>query len=233
MGAANAGGEKSGGYSNPNLQVSANANPTAKEKISSFFSKTALGRVTTAVSNSEFAKKSNKKNRESFVGFKERTLNKKISNLQETITKQRAKGKVSRTLVSRLSSTQKELEQLNRTKDVLSSKTKSGVENYDLSRDYKRSLDSLGYQDFLNRNTPQDSPGDKGRPEEVIITKNVGGKQVQTTEAKVEEDKIDSSYDARKTKKKGRRSNLLTSARGVTRNSDDYSLGKKSLLGMV
>ena len=122
MGAANAGGEKSGGYSNPNLQVSANANPTAKEKISSFFSKTPLGRVTTKLTNSEFAKNSNKKNRASFVGYKERTLNKKISTLQETITKQRAKGKVSRTLVSRLSSTQKELEQLNRTKDVLSSK---------------------------------------------------------------------------------------------------------------
>ena len=229
MGAANAGGEKSGGYSNPNLQVSANANPTAKEKISSFFSKTALGRVTTAISNSEFAKKSNKKNRAYFVGYKERTLNKKISDLQKTITKQRAKGKVSRTLVARLSSTQKELEKLNRTKDVLASKTKSGVENYDLSRDYKRSLDSLGYQDFLNRNTPKDSPGDKGRPEEVIVKKNIGGTEVQTTEAKLEEDKIDSSYDARKTKRRGRRRTILTSQTGATGN---LQLGKRSLLGV-
>jgi hypothetical protein len=231
MGAANAGGEKSGGYSNPNLQVSANANPTAKEKISSFFSKTALGRVTTTISNSEFAKKSNKKNRAYFVGYKERTLNKKISDLQKTITKQRAKGKVSRTLVARLSSTQKELEKLNRTKDVLASKTKSGVENYDLSRDYKRSLDSLGYQDFLNRHTPKDSPGDKGRPEEVeevIVKKNIGGTEVQTTEAKLEQDKIDSSYDARKTKKRGRRRTILTSQRGA---SGNLVLGQPTLLG--
>jgi len=40
-------------------------------------------------------------------------------------------------------------------------------------------------------------------------------------------------YDARRTKKKGRNQNLLTSARGVTKTSADYSLGKKSLLGQV
>ena len=40
-------------------------------------------------------------------------------------------------------------------------------------------------------------------------------------------------YDARKTKKKGRNQNLLTSARGVTKTAADYSLGKKSLLGQV
>ena len=40
-------------------------------------------------------------------------------------------------------------------------------------------------------------------------------------------------YDVRKTKKKGRNQNLLTSARGVMKTSPDYSLGKKSLLGQV
>ena len=43
----------------------------------------------------------------------------------------------------------------------------------------------------------------------------------------------DKKYDPRKTKKKGRNQNLLTSARGVMKTSPDYSLGKKSLLGQV
>jgi len=40
-------------------------------------------------------------------------------------------------------------------------------------------------------------------------------------------------YDSRRTKKKGRNQNLLTSAKGVTKTAGDYSLGKKSLLGQV
>ena len=43
----------------------------------------------------------------------------------------------------------------------------------------------------------------------------------------------DKKYDARKTKKKGRRRTLLTSSKGVTTTSSDYSLGKPTLLGMV
>jgi len=43
----------------------------------------------------------------------------------------------------------------------------------------------------------------------------------------------DKKYDSRRTKKKGRNQNLLTSARGVMKTSPDYSLGKKSLLGQV
>ena len=48
----------------------------------------------------------------------------------------------------------------------------------------------------------------------------------------VEDDK-DDKYDLRKVKKKGRRKNILTSSKGVTQVSDDYSLGKPSLLGSV
>ncbi len=43
----------------------------------------------------------------------------------------------------------------------------------------------------------------------------------------------DKKYDPRRTKKRGRSQNLLTSSKGVTKVSDDYSLGKKSLLGSV
>ena len=40
-------------------------------------------------------------------------------------------------------------------------------------------------------------------------------------------------YDVRKTKKKGRRKNTLTSSLGVTKLSPDYSLSNASLLGKV
>jgi len=63
-----------------------------------------------------------------------------------------------------------------------------------------------------------------------------GGQTILTktktpAETKVAEEKKE--YDARQTKKKGKRKNILTSQRGVTKNSSDYSLGKKSLLGQV
>ena len=68
-----------------------------------------------------------------------------------------------------------------------------------------------------------------------IIKKNIGETTVQTTEAKVAEDKKKSKeeYDARVTKKRGRRKNILTSAGGVTKTAANYSLGKKTLLGQV
>ena len=69
----------------------------------------------------------------------------------------------------------------------------------------------------------------------VILKKNIGGTTVQTTEAKLAEDKKKSEekYDARKTKKKGRRKTILTSVKGITKTSADYSLGKPTLLGKV
>jgi len=71
--------------------------------------------------------------------------------------------------------------------------------------------------------------------EPVILKKNIGGTTLQTTQAKVAEDKKESEeeYDSRKTKKKGRAKNILTSSRGVTQTSPNYSLGKPTLLGMV
>jgi len=75
--------------------------------------------------------------------------------------------------------------------------------------------------------------GGGGDNQPVIVQKNVGGKTIQTTEAKVEEDKKDSPYDPRKTKKKGMTKNILTSKQGITKTSSDYTLGKVSLLGKV
>ena len=71
-----------------------------------------------------------------------------------------------------------------------------------------------------------------------VRTKKVtaGGQTILTktktpAETKVAEEKKE--YDARQTKKKGKRKNILTSQRRVTKNSSDYSLGETSLLGRV
>jgi len=61
---------------------------------------------------------------------------------------------------------------------------------------------------------------------------NIGIEKPGSTES--EETKTsDKKYDPRRTKKRGRSQNLLTSSKGVTQVSEDYSLGKKSLLGSV
>jgi len=84
-----------------------------------------------------------------------------------------------------------------------------------------------------NVNTGGGNDNNNQPAEPVIVKKNIGGTEVQTTQAKLDEEKEDSEYDVRKVKKKGRTENILTSSKGVTKVSSDYSLGKKSLLGMV
>jgi len=101
------------------------------------------------------------------------------------------------------------------------------------SKEGLKELKAQGYttaSDVVNnRNDNDNQPA-----EPVIVQKNVGGQTVQTTEAKVEEDKKEATkYDSRKTKKKGMTKNILTSKQGVTQTAADYSLGKKSLLGQV
>ena len=85
-------------------------------------------------------------------------------------------------------------------------------------------LDAMGRT--INRN---DNDGG-GR---VVVEKKVGGSTILTetkTEAeKTAEAKQDEEYDARKTKRRGRRRTILTSQTGATGNLE---LGKKSLLGV-
>jgi len=126
-------------------------------------------------------------------------------------------------------------------KDLENFKSKSVTEQ---EAQYKSYLDGRlsGKTDAMGRDTPETMRGidakltgaEKSTTMPVIVKKNVGGQTVQTTKAKAEEDKAKSKeYDARVTKKKGRRKNILTSARGVTKATADYSLGKKTLLGQV
>ena len=85
----------------------------------------------------------------------------------------------------------------------------------------------------VNPNYGKDDGGSKQPaqpPEPILVTKNVGGTEVQTTEAKLAEEKSESKeYDARKTKKRGRRRTILTSQTGATGN---LQLSKPILLGV-
>ena len=111
--------------------------------------------------------------------------------------------------------------------------TKKGLRVSDMSDDFilssgfKTQLDGLGYSK---------EPGNVGRDNDnnqsaqpVIVKKNIGGTEVQTTETKLAENETESEeYDARKTKRRGRRNTILTSQRGA---SGNLVLGKPTLLG--
>ena len=73
----------------------------------------------------------------------------------------------------------------------------------------------------------------KIEPEPIIVKKNIGGTEVQTTDAKLAEEKkkkeeAEDEYDARRTKRRGRRMTILTSQTGAGGN---LVLGKPTLLG--
>jgi hypothetical protein len=117
--------------------------------------------------------------------------------------------------------------------------TKKGLKVSDMSDDFilssgfKTQLDGLGYSERNNTNNDNDRGGNDQPVEPVIVKKNIGGTEVQTTQAKIDDQRAkDNEYDIRKVKKRGRR-NILTSSKGVTTVSSDYSLGKRSLLGSV
>ena len=69
------------------------------------------------------------------------------------------------------------------------------------------------------------------------ITKNIGGRTIQTTaptEAEVSQSEAaNADAAALKVKKRGRSASIMTSAKGVTKTSTGYSLGTPSLLGRV
>ena len=95
-------------------------------------------------------------------------------------------------------------------------------------------LKKQGYttaSDNLNTGGGNDN---NNQPAPTIIKKTAGGQTVQTTaptEAELSQSAAADAeeYDLRKTKKRGRSMNTLTSSQGVT--DDKLTLGKKSLLG--
>ena len=103
-------------------------------------------------------------------------------------------------------------------------------DNYLSSKEGLAELKKQGYttaSDNVNTGGGNDNNNQPAEP--VIVKKNIGGTEVQTTEAKLAEEKEEAEeYDTRKTKKKGRRQTILTSQTGAGGN---LVLGKPSLLG--
>ena len=104
---------------------------------------------------------------------------------------------------------------------------------------------NLGYKDYLKArgagtidaygNKIQQNDGGNNTP--TVIKKNIGGSTIQTTaptEAEVSQSETaNADATALKVKKRGRSMTMMSGPKGVTRTSSDYSLGKKSLLGIV
>ena len=104
---------------------------------------------------------------------------------------------------------------------------------------------NLGYKDYLAARGAgtidaygnKIQQGDGGNNTPTVIKKNIGGNTIQTTaptEAEVSQSEAANADGAAlKIKKRGRSQSIMTSSKGVTKTSADYSLGKSSLLGKV
>ena len=108
---------------------------------------------------------------------------------------------------------------------------------------FTKSIDS--YKDYMSKRGRGEidamgrtiSGGGNGGNTQPGITKNIGGNTIQTTaptEAEVSQSEAaNADAAALKVKKRGRSASIMTSAKGVTKTSTNYSLGTPSLLGRV
>jgi hypothetical protein len=108
---------------------------------------------------------------------------------------------------------------------------------------FTKSIDS--YKDYMSKRGSGEidamgraiSGGGNGGNTQPGITKNIGGSTIQTTAPTTAEvsqsEAANADAAALKVKKRGRSASIMTSAKGVTKTSPNYSLGKKSLLGRV
>lgn len=94
-----------------------------------------------------------------------------------------------------------------------------------------------GKLDAMGRTITSTGGGDSKvteAPKETVKTSMLSQPvEAETKIETVKKEKKEDEYDVRKIKKRGRRRNILTSSKGVTTVSADYSLGKPSLLGSV
>ena len=126
------------------------------------------------------------------------------------------------------------------TDKVLGSKNYKGTTKDDFQKLSATAQEKM-YTDYMSGRTsgrtdaygnPISSGGDNNNQpaQPVIVKKNIGGTEVQTTEAKLAEEKEEAEeYDVRKTKRRGRRQTILTSQSGARGN---LVLGKPTLLGV-
>ena len=106
-----------------------------------------------------------------------------------------------------------------------------------LSKNFKSQLDAKGYTKEPG-NVGGNRPEDRDNNQPILeaparIFPNESDPNAPKTSLDPEPSETDKKYDERKTKKKGRRKTMLTSAKGITKTSADYSLGKPTLLGKV
>ena len=125
------------------------------------------------------------------------------------------------------------------TDKVLGSKNYKGTTKDDFQKLSATAQEKM-YTDYMSgrtsgRTDAYGNPISSGRDnnnqpaQPVIVKKNIGGTEVQTTEAKLAEEKEEAEeYDVRKTKRRGRRQTILTSQSGARGN---LVLGKPTLLG--
>ena len=117
-------------------------------------------------------------------------------------------------------------------------RTKKAREKYGVTDEgYKqymrdRSAGKIDAAGNVNVNYGRDNEGNV-QQKKVVGGQTILTKEKTAEETKVAEEKKEKEYDERITKKKGRRKNIRTGSLGVTQNSADYSLGKKTLLGQV
>jgi hypothetical protein len=109
--------------------------------------------------------------------------------------------------------------------------------------DFTKSIDS--YKDYMSKRGSGEidamgraiSGGGNGGNTQPGITKNIGGSTIQTTAPTTAEvsqsEAANADAAALKVKKRGRSQSIMTSSKGVTKTSANYSLGKPSLLGRV
>jgi hypothetical protein len=108
---------------------------------------------------------------------------------------------------------------------------------------FTKSIDS--YKDYMSKRGSGEidamgraiSGGGNGGNTQPGITKNIGGSTIQTTAPTTAEvsqsEAANADAAALKVKKRGRSQSIMTSSKGVTKTSTDYSLGRRSLLGRV
>jgi len=110
-----------------------------------------------------------------------------------------------------------------------------------MSLEEKNKTYSTMRKDFMSNNKnpfgERTRDGGENYAGQKIIEKNIGGSTITTTaptEAEVSQSETaNADAAALKVKKRGRSMTMMSGAKGVTRTSSDYSLGKKSLLGIV
>jgi len=106
--------------------------------------------------------------------------------------------------------------------------SKSLTEQENIYQDYIQGR-SAGTKDAYGRDIvkPKDDAPKKTVKTSILSQPAEAETEVETVKKEEKEDE----YDVRKIKKRGRRRNILTSSRGVTTVSPNFSLGRPSLLG--